>query len=343
MALDLSDFENFSLSGLAVKPATLADGKPMLLPLDKIQEDPTQPRTVFDEEALNDLAASIKAKGVKVPISVKGPDENGMYTLNHGARRYRASLLAGKAVIPAFIDHEHDDFDQAAENIQRDNLTPFEIGVFVERKIGDGFSAKDIAVKLGKSDTFVSKHRTLAAMPKVLLEVYESGACRDVNTLYELTKATKKHAAAVDAFVAQGDLTRGAVAAFIAEKSSGRAVESARVPVSEVAPGRDPFTVEVVSGAPDSALVTLGTDDVPGESASAPAEKTSGAGSRAKIDDADRLKSPIIMVKHDGRPGRLLYKKRPAEVGFAWIKYDDDGQELEVIAESLELDSVIDG
>ena len=339
MALDLSGFDDFSLSGLAVKSVSAPDGKPMLLSLDKIQEDPTQPRTVFDADALAELAASIKAKGVKVPISVKGPDDQGIYTLNHGARRYRASIMAGKSEIPAFIDHEHDDFDQAAENIQRDDLTPLEICLFIERKVGEGFSAKEIAVNIGKSDTFVSKHRSLSGMPPKLKAVYDAGACRDVNTLYELTKAAKKHCEEVEAFVGHGDLTRDAVSAFLADVGKPRTEESS----NDVLHVRDLYTVDFVEGNSDAEQKPSHVDSELQDIPPVESDKSERTENVAKSDDGDKLKSPIIIIKHDARPGRLLYKKRPTEVGFVWIKYDDDGQEIEVFATNLELDSVIDG
>ena len=84
------------LSSLLNAPASVT-GVPLLLKLSQIQEDPNQPRKIFDEEKLRELADSIKVRGVKTPISVHEDESNpGFYIINHGARRYRASMMAGK-------------------------------------------------------------------------------------------------------------------------------------------------------------------------------------------------------------------------------------------------------
>ena len=74
------------------------------LDINLIDEDPNQPRKTFDN--ITELSESIKERGVKSPISVH-PIDNGRYMINHGARRYRASKLAGKTTIPAFIDDDY--------------------------------------------------------------------------------------------------------------------------------------------------------------------------------------------------------------------------------------------
>ena len=92
--------------------------------LDKIQPNPEQPRAVFDEETLGELAASIRALGVIQPITVKeiGPEQ---YMIISGERRYRASKMAGLQAIPAYVRTAADDnvVEMALiENIQREDL-----------------------------------------------------------------------------------------------------------------------------------------------------------------------------------------------------------------------------
>ena len=78
-------------------PATTGDGQPKLLPIHAIDEDPDQPRSVFDAEALQQLADTIMQRGVRHPISVRPhPEQLGRWMLNFGARRLRASKLAGE-------------------------------------------------------------------------------------------------------------------------------------------------------------------------------------------------------------------------------------------------------
>ena len=103
-----------------------------------LDEDPSQPRKFFDPDALKELADSIRTRGIKTPISVRFNVKNGRYTINHGHRRYRASVIAGKETIPAYIDNDYSDEDQIIENLQRENLTTREIADYIGRQIALG-------------------------------------------------------------------------------------------------------------------------------------------------------------------------------------------------------------
>ena len=100
------------------------------LAIDKIVANPFQPRHVFDQDALQDLAASIKENGVLQPVIVRhNPKDNAQYELLAGERRWRASQLAGMTEVPAIVRKLDDDqMLQAAilENLQREDLTPLE-------------------------------------------------------------------------------------------------------------------------------------------------------------------------------------------------------------------------
>src|SRR5450432_2763441 len=132
-------------------------GIPMMLPLDAIDEDPDQPRREFDEESLRGLAATIADKGVRQPVSVRPhPHDPGRWMLNFGARRLRASRLAGKETIPEFQDIAADSYAQVIENEQREGLRPLELAMFVKRELALGRSQSDIARLLGKSRTYIT-------------------------------------------------------------------------------------------------------------------------------------------------------------------------------------------
>jgi ParB family transcriptional regulator, chromosome partitioning protein len=104
-------------------PAEQSTGQPLMLATDAIDEDPQQPRHEFDSNALNELAQTIRERGVRQPISVRPELQRaGRWVLNFGARRLRASRLAGLKVIPAFIDTTADSYDQLIENEQREGL-----------------------------------------------------------------------------------------------------------------------------------------------------------------------------------------------------------------------------
>src|SRR5699024_4344159 len=95
-----------------------SNGKPLEIEIEKIIEDKNQPRVVFDDEAMKELADSIKARGVKTPISVRpSPDDNEQFVINHGARRFRAAREAGLKRIRAFRGRDYVFTERRVENL----------------------------------------------------------------------------------------------------------------------------------------------------------------------------------------------------------------------------------
>ncbi|MER0203180.1 MAG: ParB/RepB/Spo0J family partition protein [Nitrosomonas sp.] len=157
-----------------------------------ISEDIHQPRKEFNQETLRELAETIKLRGVKSPISVHpNPDKPGTYIINHGARRYRASIHAGLTKIPAFIDTDYSEADQVIENLQRDDLTSREIADFIGRQLAGGKTKSEIARLIGKTNPYITMHAALLDLPDPLAEVYRTGRCTDVTALYDLTRLYK--------------------------------------------------------------------------------------------------------------------------------------------------------
>lgn len=144
MTLPLDDLDLLATAG------DLLAGAPLQLKIDTIDEDPDQPRREFDPERLAELAETIRERGVRQAVSVRRhPAQPDRWMLNFGARRLRASKLAGKEEIPAFVDHTADSYDQVIENEQREGLKPLELALFVQRRLGNGESQADIAKRLG--------------------------------------------------------------------------------------------------------------------------------------------------------------------------------------------------
>ncbi|MBL8052484.1 MAG: ParB/RepB/Spo0J family partition protein, partial [Nitrospira sp.] len=110
-------------------------GRPLHIPLKDIDEDPGQPRQEFDAASMEELEQSVRIHGVKTPISIRPhPTEQKRWILNFGARRLRASRAVGKTTIPAFIDRSHTDYQQVIENLQREDLKPRELAMFIKKK-----------------------------------------------------------------------------------------------------------------------------------------------------------------------------------------------------------------
>lgn len=182
--------------------------------LDSIIEDPNQPRKVFDPASLEELANTIKTRGVKTPISVRpNPDKSGTYIINHGARRYRASRIAGKKTIPAFIDHDYTEIDQVIENIQRDNLSSREVADFIGQQLSAGKKNHEIAVMIGKSKAYVSQHTTLLDLPPVISDLVNNGRINDLGGINELVKIYRQFPDEVTRWVSDEntELTRAAI------------------------------------------------------------------------------------------------------------------------------------
>ena len=203
------------LSSLLNAPAPVT-GVPLLLKLSQIQEDPNQPRKIFDEEKLRELADSIKVRGVKTPISVHEDESNpGFYIINHGARRYRASMMAGKETIPAYIDGDYTFLDQLVENIQRDNLTPRETADGIALMLNSGMKKGEVAKRLGKSAAVVSQHVALLSLPEPVAAVFNAGKVSDVTVVNELNTLYGRYPEAVEELLQnEDDITRSTIRHF---------------------------------------------------------------------------------------------------------------------------------
>jgi ParB family transcriptional regulator, chromosome partitioning protein len=170
-------------------PTPGSNGQPLMLPLDSIDEDPDQPRHEFDPVALQELADSIGQRGVLQAISVRPhPQQPQRWMVNMGARRLRASRMAGKPVVPAFVDAAADSYDQIIENEQREGLKPLELALFIQKRLADGESQSDIARQMGKSRAYLTYATALIGAPDWLMSTYREGRCRGLRELYELRR-----------------------------------------------------------------------------------------------------------------------------------------------------------
>lgn len=136
--------------------------------LDKIVPNPYQPRTEFNEEAISDLAGSIKLLGVIQPITVR-PTEDGKYQIISGERRFRASKAAGLKSIPAYIRKTDDKgmLELAiVENIQREDLDSIEIALSFQRLIDEcNLTQEEMADRVGKKRATVTNYLRLLRLP----------------------------------------------------------------------------------------------------------------------------------------------------------------------------------
>ena len=142
-----------------------------------IVPNPTQPRTEFDEEALEELADSIRQLGLIQPITVKRDGEK--YIIISGERRWRASEKAGLESVPAYI-REVDDTTLHAmalvENIQREDLNAIEISLGMQRLVEEcGLTQEALAERLGKKRSTVANYLRLLNLPEEIQFAIKSG------------------------------------------------------------------------------------------------------------------------------------------------------------------------
>ena len=146
--------------------------------INEISPNPNQPRKKFDEEALFDLVASIKEKGILTPITVQ--EKSGEYILIAGERRVRAAKLAGLSEIPAYIIEVEDDAEMMEmaliENIQRENLNSIEEAeAYAILNSKYGLSQEVIAQSVGKKRVTITNFLRLLNLPPDVKKSIKNG------------------------------------------------------------------------------------------------------------------------------------------------------------------------
>ena len=142
---------------------------------------------------IEELAESIKSDGLQSPIIVSPKNEKGKYTIQKGERRWRACKEAGLEKVEVLVRPKPENIaeeivGELIENIQRDNLSPIEVGNALKTLADEGLLKKDIAKKIGKSNSYVSDHISLLGLADSIRELAESGTCEDTRTLNNLRK-----------------------------------------------------------------------------------------------------------------------------------------------------------
>ena len=157
------DFDNFE-KGLVeeAKPNEIVEIK-----ISEIRSNPYQPRKIFDEEALNELASSIKEHGIVQPIIVKKSIKG--YELVAGERRTKAPKIAGLETVPAIVkDFDDEQMMEIAliENIQRENLNPIEEAMAYDSILkSSNITQDELAKKFGKSRSYITNSLGLLRLP----------------------------------------------------------------------------------------------------------------------------------------------------------------------------------
>ena len=205
-----------------------SDDAPALrdIPLQSIRPNPHQPRRLFDEDGLQELAASIAQIGVLQPILVRPADSG--YELIAGERRWRAAGIAALEVIPAIVRTTDDmsSMEQAlVENLHRADLTPLEEAAAYHQLIEDfDFTHEQVAERVGKSRSAISNALRLMALPTEIQQYLGDGrlTARHARSLLSIDDAETQLRYAREA--ASNELTVRELEALISGQSSQQSV-----------------------------------------------------------------------------------------------------------------------
>jgi ParB family transcriptional regulator, chromosome partitioning protein len=291
--------------------ADTARGEPLQLEVTDIDEDPLQPRKEFEPNALQELAVSVGDRGVRSPVSVRRhPQQPQRWMLNFGARRLRASKMAGKATIPAFVDECADSYDQVIENEQREGLKPLELALFVQRMMASGDSQAVIARRMGKGRAYVTLATALIDAPDWMMTAYREGRCRGLREIYELRQLHERLGAEVEVWAAaQGAITRTELAVFKASHQSHEVVvRDDAAKATNAIPASDPSGVTVTIG------------PLPSDTAATPTKGPTSTARRVPVDE-----TLVIEAEVDGQAVELVLDRLPSDVSMVYARKGSAG------------------
>ncbi|MER3376504.1 MAG: ParB/RepB/Spo0J family partition protein [Allomuricauda sp.] len=166
----LKDPEN-DIQSVSDKNADQVIGNVVELDIDSIETNPFQPRSNFNDEALEELASSIRELGIIQPITVRKLDFN-KFQLVSGERRFRASKLVGLETIPAYIRiaNDQESLEMAlVENIQRQDLDPIEIALSYQRLIDEiQITQEKLSDRVGKKRSTITNYLRLLKLDPII-------------------------------------------------------------------------------------------------------------------------------------------------------------------------------
>ncbi len=191
-------------------------GLALPVPVDQLDEDPDNPRKEFPPEAIEELAQDIARRGMLQPIVVGDRNDQGRYLIRFGSRRWRAAIQAGLTTVPViFAVQARNAYDQVAENLKRQNLSPLELAQFIRLRVDAGESNAEIGRQLGMDLSTVAHHLALLSLPPVLDQALRSGRCESPRTLHELSRLHEEQPEQVAALVSGSEpITRETVASL---------------------------------------------------------------------------------------------------------------------------------
>ncbi len=162
-----------------------------IIPLKEIAPDPNQPRKHFDQQKLEELAATIRSKGIIEPVTVRFKDDQGKYMIVTGERRYKAAQIANLTEIPCITKDLTDQealILQIIENVQREELSPVEEAKSYRILLENNWTQQAVADLVGKSQPYISQILKMLELPEhILLESEQADTPKE--HLLQLTRS----------------------------------------------------------------------------------------------------------------------------------------------------------
>lgn len=270
-----------------------------------IKPDPDQPRREFSEGELTELADSIKRVGLLQPIVVR-EDGDGKYYILFGERRWRAAQKLKLREVPCVVREDLDSTAarsaaQIIENMHRTALSHEEMARWVQSRLAEGLTQKDVAAELARPVSVINDYVAWAQMPKPVAQVVAQGRCGDLSAVAELCREHKRDPEELSKWLKSPEqsqeVTRSAIRSWRKEKKEGSA---------------------------------------PAASSSA---QVNAKGKAATKPVADPSAGPTILVEADGRKGTLLLKAGK-DAKFAQVRWKDTDRVGRIAIKKLKLLSI---
>ena len=300
----------------------------LAIQIKQITEDEHQPRKDFNDENWQDFVSDIKRRGVQTPIHVR-PAVNGIYTIIHGARRYRASLGAGLSTIASIIETNasaFDDYSQVLENTKRANMAAMDIAQFIQKRITAGDSKSNIAEKLSENANYVTYHLALLDMPELIAEAYRQGKIKGAQLIYRLINLYKDAPVLAESLINSNEEITNAL--ILKARKTEAAIDTNHAPQDA-----EPTDAALASVANHVLAYHNPTNEELSTAKHTDLTKT----------EPSKIKKPLLLgFYQDHQPCMVLLHHKPTTAGFIHIKLELTGEYLEVPTEGIKLNVLIE-
>lgn len=333
---NLAALDGFKTSNLSKKSQSMANESDAIqtAPISLFHEDPKNSRLKFDEDSLNELAATMaekgedgKPRGILEPVSVrKHPNIDGAFMINGGHRRVRAAKIAGIEEVPFYVRNNFNAIDNYLLNMYEALSAHEQAQFIIEQVNNEGMTASELAKAIGKPNSFISDHIAFGELSEYIAKLYQDGLCTSIQALAALHRADKKFPIEVQAFCSQADKSVStaeakAFAKSLREQSKSESVEDEQSQSDESSESQE---ADDRQGNGDSVVTSTESDNEAEQSDNEDSRSTTSPSTTSK----HSLKGRVV-VEHLGENGNfaegyILTNKPSDKEGWVWVNFSAD-------------------